>query len=133
VQIRLITVTNSGALEVRNTAVQHRTKRRGNKLHAYRLVINHFDYIGEPKEPDTVIAPYHNTQGAIVRKLVLIKFRYWKKRKGQEDWCVTDEIKKKCWDQMVKLFEFSLHRTDTKNCEETGIALHGKKMEAFQV
>ena len=43
-----------------------------------------------------VIAPYHSTQGAIVRKHVPIKFRYRKKRKGQEDWCVTDEIKQKC-------------------------------------
>ena len=35
VQIRLITVTNSGALEVRNTIVQHRTKRHRNKLRTY--------------------------------------------------------------------------------------------------
>ncbi|CAD6219898.1 unnamed protein product [Miscanthus lutarioriparius] len=53
---------DTGAQEpVTNTVVRHRTKRRGNKLRTYRLVINHFDYIGEPEEPDTVIAPYHNT------------------------------------------------------------------------
>ena len=61
-----------------------------------------------------VIAPYHSTHGALVRKLVPIKFRYWKKRKGQEDWCVTNEIKQKCCEQMVKLFEFGLHPTNTE-------------------
>ena len=55
---------------------EQRTKQHVYRLHTYWFVIEHFDCIGEPKEPDTVIAPYHNSQGAIVRKHVPIKFRY---------------------------------------------------------
>ena len=73
-----------------------------------------------------MIAPYHNSQGAIVRKHVPIKFRYWKKRKGQEDWCVTDKIKQKCWEQMVKLFEFDLYPIDTEIMMKQALRCMGK-------
>ena len=79
-----------------------------------------------------VIAPYHSTQGAIVRKLIPIKFRYWKKGKGQEDWRVTNKIKKKCWDHMVNLFEFNLHPTDIEIVKKKALLFMGK-MEVFQV
>ena len=51
--------------------------------------------------------------------------------KGQEDWCVTNEIKQKCWEQMVKLFEFDLHPTDTEIVMKQALR-YMRKMDVFQ-
>ena len=73
-----------------------------------------------------MIAPYHNSQGAIVRKTCPTQIQVLEEEERSRGLCVTDEIKQKCWEQMVKLFEFNLHPTDIEIVKKQALHCMGK-------
>jgi hypothetical protein len=76
-----------------------------NKLPSGRFVITEVNEVGDPTQPPISIKAWKTSVKKLIRENVSVTYRFWKDKKHEEKYIVSDSIKQNLWDTLMAKFE----------------------------
>jgi hypothetical protein len=69
------------------------------------FVITEVNEVGDPKQPPISVNVWKTSVGKFIRENVPITYRFWKGKKHEEKYIVSDNVKQNLWDTLMTKFE----------------------------
>jgi hypothetical protein len=87
------------------SAPQVRRGRGSNKLPSRHFVITAVNEVGDPTQPPVSVNVWKTSVGKLVGENVPIMDRFWKCKKHEEKYIISDSIKQNLWNTLMEKFE----------------------------
>jgi hypothetical protein len=108
--------------------------RRGhgpNKLPSGCFVIMEVNEVGDPTQPPISVNAWKTLVGKLVRENILVTYRFWKGKKHEEKYIISDSIKQKLWDTLMAKFElprdFNMGLVKSRTLNNLGLSFRNFK------
>jgi hypothetical protein len=76
-----------------------------NKLPSRRFAITDVNEVGDPTQPPVLVNVWKTYVGKLIRENVSVMYRFWKVKKHEEKYIVSDIIKQNLWETLMAKFE----------------------------